>query len=482
MATKPTAEALKEAREKRVTAEANYNTIAAKLGTDDWKDEVDGPALDREKRAYKAALDLVDELTDKLELEKRKAEQGGGSGTDDGEQAPGVSVNVLTKRTKDADLPGQFSIHRAIRIQHGIRDIHENLEKRDGIENEMMQEGEHEARSAKITDLTPGGILIPSFCSYAKRTENPEMESRALIREFERRDMTVGTTTAGGHMVATNLGELIPFLDPDTPLAMLGARRLTGLVGNLDLPRWAARSTGYAVAEQGAITESTPTLSKLSLTPKRQGAFVESSLQLIRQSSIDVENLTRMDLRMVLMQLQERYAIQGTGSSNQPTGITATSGIGSVVGGTNGAVPDWADITALEYEVAVDNALRGKLGYLTTPGIANLLKNIKRDIAGNGFVWEGPNNGEGWVNGYKAATSTLVPSTLDKGTSTGVCHAIIFGNFQELIMAYWGGVEIIYDPYSLATTGSVRITANAFFDVGVRHAQSFSAMLDALLS
>jgi len=479
MAQVPTAEALKSAREARVLAKANYDTIAAKLGTPDWNEEVDGKLLDIEKRNWDNAVALCDRLADKLEVESRSV----GGSTD----VNPVTVNVLTNRTKDADVPKHFSLHRAIRIQsgllgHRIADVHGKFEKRDGLEAEMMDEGENEARSAEITDFAPGGFIVPSMCAYSKRTANPEMERRMLIEEMERRDMTVGTATAGGHMVATGLGDLIPFLDPETPLMRLGARSLTGLVGNLDLPRWAARSTGYAVAEQAAITESTPTLSKLSLTPKRQGAYLEISLQLIRQSSPDAENLSRGDLRLVLMHLQEQYAIQGTGSSNQPTGIISTSGIGSVAGGTNGLIPTWGNIVGLETEVAIDNALRGRLGYLTTPGVAGVLKQVKRDVAGNGFVWEGLNSGGGMVNGYRAETSTLVPSTLTKGTSSGICHAIIFGNFQELIMAYWGGVEVVVDPYSLATTGSVRITANAFFDVGVRHAQSFSAMLDALIA
>lgn len=480
-------EKLGEAIETRNAARAAAETIANRLTDPGWNEIVDGAALELAQRNLKNAERLVEaktlaiaSLAADAELEQRMAFWGGA--TSDDNAAPGVSVNVISKRTKDGDLPKLFSLHRAIRIQHGIADIQGNLEKRDGIEREMMDEGLNEARNAEITDFNPNGFLVPSMCSYASRTANPEMERRMLIAEMERRDMVVGTTTAGGHLVQTNLGDLIPFLDPDTPLSRLGARRLTGLVGNLDLPRWAARSTGYAVAEQGSITESTPTLSKLSLAPKRQGAYVESSLQLIRQSDPSVENLTRDDLRTVLMQLQEQYAIQGTGSSNQPTGITATSGIGAVAGGTNGLIPTWAHVTALEYEVAVDNALRGMPGYLITPGVANVFKNAKRDVAGNGFILEGPNNGGGLVNGYPVATSTLVPSTLTKGSASGICHAIIFGNFQELIMAYWGGVEIIVDPYSLATTGSVRITANAFFDVGVRHAQSFSAMLDALIA
>jgi len=479
-----TAEQMKVAREqlgaaieKRNAERSAADAIASRLADSGWDETKDGAALETAQRNLKNAQRLVEIHVDKVsalaadvELEHRMT---GWAGADsDSNAAPGVSVSVISKRTKDGDLPKQFSVIRALRAKHGIKNARGFVDKMDGIEAEMIQEGEHEARSAEITDFDPNGFMVPQMCAYKRHNPNSEMEAR---------DLSVGTTTAGGHLVETQLGGLIGFLDPSTPLIALGARVLTGLQGNLTFPRQTARATGHPVAEAAAITESQQTLNTLALTPKRQGAYTEFSRQLLLQSSIDVENWLREDLRTVLMTLQEQYAIQGTGSSSQPTGITATSGIGSVAGGTNGAVPTWANMTALEYEVAVDNALRGKLGYLMTPGVANVLKNTKRDVAGNGFILEGA-NGMGVVNGYKSAVSTLVPSTLTKGSASAICHAIIFGNFNELVLAYWGGVEIVMDPYSLATTGSYRITANTFMDVGVRTPQSFSAMLDALLA
>lgn len=480
-----TAEQMKVAREqlgaaieKRNAERAAADTIANRLTDPGWSETTDGPALELAQRNLKNAERLVEaktlaiaSLAADAELEQRMALWGGVASDDNA--APGVSVNVISNRTKDSDLPGKFSILRSIRIKHGMRNAFGVLEKEDGIEAEMMQEGVAEARAAQLTEFDKNGFMVPSMCSYKRHNPNSEME---------RRDLVAGTNSAGGFLVETKNGGLIGFLDPNTPLHQLGARVLTGLSGNLTFPRQSARGTGYAVAEQGSITESTQTLQQLSLSPKRQGAFTELSMQVLLQGSPDAEQLVRDDLRAVLSQLQEQYAIQGTGSSNQPTGITATSGIGSVAGGTNGLIPTWGNIVGLETEVAVRNALRGQLGYLTTPQVAGVLKQVKRDVAGNGFIWEGLNNGGGMVNGYKAATSTLVPSALTKGSASGICHAIIFGNFQELIMAYWGGMEIVFDPYSLAVTGSYRITANTFMDVGVRHAQSFSAMLDALIA
>lgn len=468
MSKLPAAEQLRQARESRAQAQARFDLVSAKLGTAEWKEDVDGVAFAAEKRSIGDADALIDRLVEVAEIQARSFDLG-----QPGESAPGVSIAVHSKRTKDGDLPAKFSLIRAIRAKHGIKNMRGFVDKMDGIEAEMLQEGEHEARNAEISEFDPNGFMVPQMCAYRSHNPNSQME---------RRDLVVGTNSAGGFLVETALGPLIGFLDPSTPLIALGARVLTGLQGNLTFPRQSARATGYPVAEQGAITESQQTLQQLSLSPKRQGASTEFSLQLLRQGTPDVEQWLRDDLRTVLSVIQEQYAIQGTGSSNQPTGITATSGIGSVAGGTNGLIPTWGNIVGLETEVAIDNALRGKLGYLTTPQVAGVLKQVKRDVAGNGFIWEGLNNGGGMVNGYKAATSTLVPSTLTKGSASGICHAIIFGNFEELILAYWGGVEIVLDPYTLATTGSYRITANTFMDVGVRRAQSFSAMLDALIA
>lgn len=470
---KQTADALKEAREQRAVAKAAADAIAERLTNPDWNEETDGPAFETAKRSLSAAVLLVDRLTDQLETEARAA------GWNAPSDSPGISVNVITNPTKDDQLPSKFRLNRALRAALGQPDPENHGRKQnfDGIEKEMHEEAILEARSAKVADFAPdGSIMIPAMCAFGERSRR----SATSMSERERRDLIVGTAANGGYAVATNLGEMIPFLDPNTPLRQMGATMLTDLVGNLDLPRRLTRATGVAVAEQAALTESSPTLNKLSLAPKRQGTYIEASLMMIQQSSVDVENLIRSDLQQALTELQELYAINGSGSSNQPTGILATAGIGSVVGGTNGLIPAWSHIVALETALGNANALKGMLGYLTTPGIAGITKQAKRDVAGNGFIWEGRNDGSGNMNGYKAMTSTIVPSTLTKGTASAICHAIIMGNFQELIMAYWGGVQLIVDPYSLATTGSVRVTANTFFDVGVRHSASFAAMVDAL--
>lgn len=468
--TQSTAEKLKLAREKRAAAREKVEALTDKMGEETWAEDTDGPALATEQRNWKRLDDQVKSFEDLLETEKR----------DLGHNAPSDSSTTATylpnaNKDNEDGVKKRYSFFRAIRQS--------NSGKMEGLELEMHKEGIREARSAEVSDIPQEhgpGFMVPIFISHDPYTEKRRME-RDLARE--RRDMLVGTTTAGGHTVATNLGELIPFLDPMMQVRLLGARYLTGLVGNLDLPRRTARATGGWASEVAALSQSDPTFDKISMTPHRVGTYIESSVQLFNQSSVDVENLIRDDLQQCVAETIEAAALNGSGSSNQPTGILNTSGIGAVVGGTNGLNPDWGHIVDLETALTTAKAAKGRLGYYTTPGVAGKLKKTNRDAGGASYIWEGPAaNGFGILNGYAAVTGTLMPSTLTKGSSSGVCHAIVFGNWQELIIGQWAGLYITVNPFTLDTQSEVRVTVAGWFDVAVRHAASFAAMQDALIS
>ena len=191
---------------------------------------------------------------------------------------------------------------------------------------------------------------------------------------------------------------------------------------------------------------------------------------------MDVEKFVQNDLLMAVMLAVDLAAINGPGSGGAPTGILNTSGIGTVSGGTNGAAPTWANIVGLEKEVAVDNADVGKLAYLTNPKVRGKLKTTETASGSGQFVW--PVNGSE-LNGYTAGVSTQVPSNLTKGTGTDL-SAILFGNFTDLLIGQWGGLDIIVDPYTRANEGQIKIVTNSFWDVLLRHPESFAAMVDAI--
>jgi HK97 family phage major capsid protein len=309
---------------------------------------------------------------------------------------------------------------------------------------------------------------------------SPEGFFMPLDVQRQKRDLTAGTDSAGGYFVDTELRSqsFIEMLRNRMMVKQAGATILGGLVGDVAIPKQSGGATYYWVAESGAPTESAQTAAQVSLTPHTGGAYTDISRKLLKQSSIDVENFVRSDLATVCALGLDLAALHGTGADNQPTGIAATSGIGSVAGGDNGAAPDWDDIIDLETAVAVDNADLGSLGYMTNAKVRGVLKKtLVTATYGDRMVWDG---GEYPLNGYKAHVSNQVSSTLTKGTSTSVCSAIFFGNWADLIIGQWGTTDILVDPYTGSTSGTVRVVALQDADIAVRHAESFAAMLDAL--
>ena len=310
--------------------------------------------------------------------------------------------------------------------------------------------------------------------------EKAGRETRGILvpADVLKRDLSVGTTTAGGHTVQTDLlaQSFIDLLRNRSYMMQMGTV-LGGLNGNVAIPRQTGGATAYWVAEAGAPTESQQAFDQVTLTPKTVGAYTDFSRKLMIQSSIDIEAFVRRDLATVLAIELDRAALHGSGSSNQPTGIAATAGIGSVAGGTNGLAPTWAHIVGLETEVAVDNADIGSLAYVTNAKVRGKLKGTEKASSTAQFVWSDSGTP---LNGYNAVVTNQVSSALTKGSSSGVCSAIFFGNWMDLVIGMWGGLDLLVDPYTASTTGTVRVVAMQDADIAVRHPESFAAMLDAL--
>ena len=409
-------------------------------------DAAKGRAMTAEERSkYDAAKAEIETLNQQIAdadfLEQEEALQV------ERQHAKRGTVRTGGEDRETQEIAQRYSITRAIRLASSGKSL-------DGLEREMHQQAETEARAMGLQ--TSGNIQIPGMV---------------------RRDMTAGTTTAGGHTIPTELRPLIPILEPKLRVEALGATMLRGLTGNLDFPRNDADAAATWEGENDANAETSPTFDKISMTPKRLGAFTDISKQLIVQSSLDVEAFIRQRLNFAIASALDLAAINGSGSAPIPRGILNTVGIGSVVGGTNGATPDWADIVDLESAITTANADMGNLAYLTTPGIKGYLKKTLLDAGSGQFIWP-VNSTE--INGYPIQTSTQVPSNLTKGSASAICHAIIFGNWSELMIGQWGGFDLVVDPYSNSKNAIVTLVANSWWDIAVRHPASFAAMKDAL--
>ena len=314
-----------------------------------------------------------------------------------------------------------------------------------GLEKEMHEEAVRQNEGVQ-------GIGVPDFV----------INSRADL------------AATSSKLVATDTKDFIDSLKARLVVVQAGARVMTGLKGNLSIPRLTSGAVGWA-SEVDNANDFGASFDNVEMTPKRLTAYQTMSKQLLIQSSYDVEAILRNDMINAVALGVDAAAIYG-GAASTPTGILATSGIGSVTGGTTGAAPTWENIVALEREVAVDNADLGSLAFLTNPKVRAKLKST---AVGNDqrMVWAENGN---TLMGYPAYVTTQVPSTLNKGASTGVCSAIIFGNFSDLMIGQWNGLDIIVDPYTAAKMAQVNVFIHSWWDVAVRHAQSFAAMLDAL--
>ena len=301
-----------------------------------------------------------------------------------------------------------------------------------------------------------------------------------LQRADKRTAMNKGTATAGGNLIATDLlvDSFVDMLRNKMVVRQAGARVLSGLVGDVAIPKKSSGATAYWLSENTAIdAESQPVIGQIALSPKTVGAYTDISRKLIQQSSLDVETLVRDDLALTLALAMDLAALHGTGDNNQPRGIAATTGIGSVLGGTDGAAPTWANIIDLETEVAQDNADVGALAYITNSKVRGKLKKTQRVTSTSAdMIWA---DGQYPVNGYGCYVTNQVKSTLTKGNQS-LSSAIFFGNWADLIIAMWGVLDILVDPFTGSTAGTVRIVEFQDTDIAVRNAVSFSAMLDAL--
>ena len=290
----------------------------------------------------------------------------------------------------------------------------------------------------------------------SKKYEKPA-NGILVPNEVLARDLNVGTATAGGNLVPTELlaGSFIDILRKRMAVMATNPTMLTGLSGNVSIPRMTSTSTAYFVGESGAPTESQQAFDQVNMTPKTIGAFVDYSRRLLLQSSIDVETMIRDDIARVIATKLDNAAIYGSGSSNEPLGIKDTTGVGTSTITTFGT---FAEYIALETDVAAANADVANMFYLINASARGALKSTEKATNTGQFVFE---NGE--INGYPAIVSNQLAN-----------NDVLFGDFSQFVIGMWSGLDLTVDPYANATSGSVRIIALQDVDFAVKQPTAFS--------
>ena len=427
-AEKPPAQPITEApiREENIMSEDN------KIDIDAVKAEATRAAAKDTAEMYRlAAKHNKRDLADKAVSEGRSLAEFRGELLDVIGNAPLDTPNEIGLAPKEAR---QFSLLRAIRAHANPTD--RSAQKAAAFELEAA------AAASDAMGVEAQGIMIPAD----------------VLRSWKVRDMN---TTDDAGIIADDFrgGDFIDVLRNASSVMQAGATMLTGLSGNVKIPKkTAASSAGWISSEGGASAESEPTVGQVTMAPKVLGAHTDITRLMMQQSSLDVEALVRNDLTASIALAIDLGALAGSGSSGQPTGVQNTSGINTP---TNfaGANPTFAEVVAMETAVAEDNALQGNLAYILPASMYGALKTTAKD-AGSGQFVVAP---DGSMNGYNAIVSNQVTA-----------GDLYFGNFADLLIGMYGGLDIVVDPYTASSSGTVRIVALQTVDVAVRHAVSFA--------
>lgn len=283
------------------------------------------------------------------------------------------------------------------------------------------------------------------------------MPSRQMTRDWD-----VAGTNGSNYLVSTDNqpGNFIELLRNTSVGLQMGVRRLSGLQGNVTIPKMTAGTTAYWLADETTqITEANPTLGQVSLTPKNVAALTELSHLLMQQSSPDAEQLIMDSIARDIGLAVDVGIIRGSGSSGQPLGIVGTGSIGAFTGTSLAA----AGLLDAQADVASANAINGSCGYVTTPAVAALLMaRPELPTTGTTRMWTG-NIQRGGILGFPAMSSAQM------ATAT-----MLFGAWDTVILAEWGVLELMVNPFSDFTRGLTAVRGWYTCDVALRYPGAFT--------
>jgi HK97 family phage major capsid protein len=295
------------------------------------------------------------------------------------------------------------------------------------------------------------------------------------------RDQTKSPTSAGGFLVGTDhlADQFIEALYGRLTVASLGARIMQGLKGDVAIPKLSASVTNSAfVAEGSAPSEGAATFAQVTMSPKTLAAYVDVSRRLMQQSDPSVEQVLRNDIINTFARRIDDAAIEG-GAANGPSGIIANGSTNVVAMGTNGAAITYAKVVEMMKAVEEDNAIINSSAFLTNPKVIAALRTTGKQASGveGNFIMDANQS----ILGTNVASSTIVPSDLTKGTGSNL-SAMVYGDFSQIMIGFWSGVDVVVDQSSLSTSGGTRLAFFQDLDVALRYPESFSVIKDIVAS
>ena len=393
----------------------------------------------------------------------------------------GGVASLATKHTELSQSVKTFD-ERFTQMDTRVQSLEEKLKQRaTGLPGAEEVAEQFSLRRALLM-ISTRDWTNPEFALEAEviRGCNSKGEKQARFDKGSQRDLTTSVDSLGGYLVpAQVLGQFIDLLRARMVLSALGATVLTGLTGSpVEIPGQSGGATGYWVGEGSTITSSDQAFRQIALVPHEAAAITFVSNRTLKLSSPGVEAIVRDDLAKVLARQIDVAGLQGTGAAGQPQGIVNVSGVNTT---SISGVPDVDDLYNMMYELEVDNADDGALGWAFHPRTWNTLRQVK-DGSGNYILTTAPTPGnvvgtvrspvKGTLLGYPFATTTQISITLGAGSNAS---RIIHGNYADLLMGLWGGVEILasQEAGNAFERNQTYIRIVQLVDVAVRHAEWF---------
>jgi len=379
------------------------------------------------------------------------------------EEARGL-INALLATAPAASVPSMDMSAREAQDYSYARAIANTVDRMEGkkVANSFEDEVALTLERLLPTNYKRQGILVP-------------LQLRAGLDS--------NTATAGKEAVYTTYGgELIELLTNATMAIQMGATVYSGLQGPLSFPKLTGDATAKWVAENPGVdlTADAPSFGSVGLAPKTLAGATPFSRSLMAQSVFSVEAEVRASLARAHALAIDKAILHGTGANNQPLGIYRQSGVNTVA---FGGVPTYSLLQDMLTAAATSNALIGRLGFLTTPGIAGkMAKTLESSVAGASWLWQGQRE-LGTVCGYKAASTNQVSKLMNSLVDTGGTeHGIIYGNWADTMVGLWGGLDLLPDPYTLKKQQMIEVASFQQADVAVRHPESFCVSTGATIA
>jgi len=276
------------------------------------------------------------------------------------------------------------------------------------------------------------------------------------MSQIYNKDMRAGDGTEGGYLIPDEVSsDLVGLTIANMAVQKMGTTTLTGLIGELPIPRQTARNTGYWVGETETPTESSITFDLFTLRPKKAAAYTRFSNRLLYQTRGLINTLVRESIADALALTIDLGFLNGTGSDSQPKGLLRQTGMTTTPNQSTTAARFRIDKAASMIQaIDVANELidGGNFGFIMRPEVQGGMRRERVPQFTGQPIGQGSPIG-GFSDtilsneqlaakiGYKMETTTQLSGSNTQGNSTSSSQ-VIFGNFKQMYTGFWRGMEI----------------------------------------